>query len=71
MTNALAGAGAAWTDITSPATLPTGRSVTAIGVEQTPLVAYSLIRGFLRLCVCVDTKGAFFRTIDAAQLAGY
>jgi uncharacterized protein YbbK (DUF523 family) len=64
-TNALMGAGATWSDITSAATLPTGRTVTAIGVDPTnPQIAYLSYSGFSGCAACVDSKGRVFRTPD-------
>jgi hypothetical protein len=64
-TNALAGTGATWTDITSAATLPTGRTATAIGVdENNSLIAYVSYSGFSGCTSCVDSKGHVFRTTD-------
>ena len=64
-TNALAGTGAAWTDITSAATLPTGRTATAIGVDaNNSLIAYASYSGFSGCALCVDNKGHVFRTTD-------
>jgi hypothetical protein len=67
-TNALAGTGATWTDITSAATLPTGRTVTAIGVDASnPLIAYAAYSGFSGCGGCVDNKGHVFRTADGGN----
>ena len=64
-TNALAGAGAVWTDITSAATLPTGRTATAIGVDaNNALIVYASYSGFSGCTFCVDSKGHVFRTTD-------
>jgi hypothetical protein len=64
-TNALAGSGALWTDVTSATTLPTGRTATAIGVDpNNPLVAYVAYSGFSGCTSCLDNKGHVFRTTD-------
>jgi hypothetical protein len=64
-TNALAGVGAIWTDVTSAATLPTGRTATAIGVDaNNPQVAYVSYSGFSGCTFCVDGEGHVFRTTD-------
>ena len=67
-TNALAGTGAAWTDITSAGTLPTGRTATAIGVDaNNSLIAYVSYSGFSACTLCVDSKGHVFRTTDGGS----
>ncbi len=60
-----AGGGALWTDVTSTATLPTGRTATAIGVDaNNPLIAYVAYSGFSGCTSCLDSKGHVFRTTD-------
>src|SRR5437870_5770959 len=60
-TNALAGTGSNWTDLTTPA-LPSGRTVTAVAVDaHDPNVAYATYSAFSGFG---DTLGHVFRTTD-------
>src|SRR2546422_8279093 len=60
-TNALAGTGSNWTDLTTPA-LPSGRTVTALAVDtHDPNVAYATYSAFSGFG---DTLGHVFRTTD-------
>src|SRR5216683_4019992 len=63
-TNALSSS-PAWTDLTNAATLPTGRTISSIGVDRSdPDIVYVAFSGFSGCTFCLDNMGHVFRTSD-------
>src|SRR5229473_1576921 len=63
-TNALSSS-PTWTDLTNAATLPTGRTISSIGVDRdNPDIVYVAFSGFSGCQFCLDNMGHVFRTSD-------